>query len=84
MQHRSPFLDIYGSPLPVENNNSEMYYLHEIEVNSTGSPNRYGREDTYSPSVIDSIFRDSLPITYSPVKQDIETFLMKTVHLRLT
>ncbi|KAJ8914143.1 hypothetical protein NQ315_016221 [Exocentrus adspersus] len=56
----SPFLEFFASPLPDE----------EVEtIQHSGYLG--GNEDNrkYCPEIIDDIFRDSLPVTYSPAKR---------------
>lgn len=68
-QARSPFLDLYGSPL----SEGHAYRLCELDLPAI-SPRM---EKAYSPEAIDKIFEDALPLTYSlqnvtHVRKDLE------------
>ncbi|KAJ8911492.1 hypothetical protein NQ315_010864 [Exocentrus adspersus] len=68
----SPFLEFFASPLPDE----------EVEM-IQHSGYLGGNEDNrkYCPEIIDDIFRDSLPLTYSPAKRAKYDLFMISVTL---
>ncbi|KAJ8945545.1 hypothetical protein NQ318_020391 [Aromia moschata] len=58
---RSPFLDLYSSPLPDE---GESYQLHEVD---TTPEHLFAEGSNYSPGAINRIFQDAVPIySYNP------------------